>query len=325
MFLLPAISDITPQYCCFCCASYHIYPHNITVSVTSLIRLNTKLFLSLFLVLSDIIPKYYFSSWLSYQILPVHCFCFCCLPYQIHPHNVTVSAASSFKYTTTILLFLLPHLPDKTAKYFFSIARRVRFTPTKSCFSYFSYQICPQNITVFLASPTRYTPTLLLFLFPVVSDITPQYYCFCCHFYQIYQHNIPVSVAFLNRYATKCYCFCCLPNQIYRHNISVPVAFLIRYNPTILLFCCLSYQIYHYNNSVPVAFPIRYNPTILLFCCLSYQIYPHNITLSFTSPIRYNTTIFLFLLPVLSDIPPQFYCFCCCPISYKPNYYRFFC
>ena len=230
MFVL---SDITQKYYCFCLQSYHIYPHNITVSVTSLIRLNTKLFLSLFLVLSDIIPKYYFSSWLSYQILPVHCFCFCCLPYQIHPHNVTVSAASSFKYTTTILLFLLPHLPDKTAKYFFSIARRVRFTPTKSCFSYFSYQICPQNITVFLASPTRYTPTLLLFLFPVVSDITPQYYCFCCHLYQIY-----LVLPFITDM-------------------------------------------------------------------------PQNFTASVAFPIRYIATIFLFLLPFLSDITPQYCCFCC--------------
>jgi hypothetical protein len=120
LFLLPFLSDIPPQYCCFCCLCSQIYPHNITVSAACALRYTPTILLFLLPVLSDIPPPYY---------------CFCHLRSQIHPPPTTVSAACPFRYTPTILLFLLPVLSDIPPQYY--------------CFCCLSYQIYhPQHTGV---------------------------------------------------------------------------------------------------------------------------------------------------------------------------------
>ena len=90
-------------------------------------------------------------------------------------------------------------------------------------------------------------------------------------------------------------------------------------------FCCLSWKIYAYINIFSVASVIRYTLKIYCLFCLSFQIYTQNITLSFACPLIYTPTLFLFLfpffqiyptillflLPFLSDITLQYYCFFC--------------
>jgi len=161
---------------------------------------------------------------------------------------------------------------------------------------------------------------MLLFLLPVLSNIRPQYYCSCCLSYQIkhqniffycsschiYHHKMLFLLSLLSDIPPKYYCFSGLSYQIYPHNITVFLAFPTRYTPTILLFL------------FPVVSDIT--PQYYCFCCHLYQIYlvlpfitdmPQNFTASVAFPIRYTTTIFLFLLPFLSDITPQYCCFCC--------------
>ena len=110
-------------------------------------RKNSKIALFLLAILSDTPPQYYCFYWLFYQI---------------NPHNITVSADYSIRYTPTILLFLLAILSDTPPQYY--------------CFYWLFYQIHPHNITVSVACPIRYTPIILLFLLTVLLDIPPQYY-----------------------------------------------------------------------------------------------------------------------------------------------------
>jgi len=78
--------------------------------------------------------------------------------------------ACTIRYTSKILLFLLPILSDIPPQYY--------------CFCCLSYQIFPLSTTVSVASFIRYTHTIVLTLLTVQSYIThppsPQYYCFCC-------------------------------------------------------------------------------------------------------------------------------------------------
>ena len=71
LLLLPVLSDT---------------PKNITVSFACPIIYTPRILLFLLLFLSYIPPQYY---------------CFCCLSYQIYPHNITVSAACGVKVTST--------------------------------------------------------------------------------------------------------------------------------------------------------------------------------------------------------------------------------
>jgi len=168
--------------------------------------------------------------------------------------------------------------------------RKISMTPY-NCSCCLSYQIYHHNTTVSATCPIRYTPTILLFLLPVLSDISPQYYSFCCLSYKIYPHNTTVS--------TVC------PIR----NIPTILLFLLPVLSDILphyyCFCCLSYQINPHHNTVSAACPIRYTPKILLFllpvlsdippqyycfCCLSYQIYPHNTTVSTACAVKGTST-----------------------------------
>ena len=87
--------------------------------------------------------------------------CFCCLYYQIYPHNTTVSVASTIRYTRTILLFLLPVLSDIPPQYY--------------CFFRQVLQIKPHNITASVDSHITYNPKKLLFSLPVLLVITPKH------------------------------------------------------------------------------------------------------------------------------------------------------
>jgi len=89
----------------------------------------------------------------------------------------------------------------------------------------------------------RYTTNILLFLLPILADITPQYYCLCCLSYQIYPHINTVSPAspvwytptilpFLLRIPSditpQYYSFCCLSHQIYPHNITISAPYTVK-------------------------------------------------------------------------------------------------
>jgi len=157
----------------------------------------------------------------------------------------------------------------------------IRYPQQYNCLCYLSYHIYPQNITVYDHCPITYTPKILLFLLSVLSHITTQYSCFCCLSYQIYIQNFTVSAACLITYTPTTLLF--------------PIPVLSHIPPQYYYFCCLSYQIYYHNITVSAT--------------LSYQINPQNIIVSVACPIRYTPKILLFLLPVLSDISTQYYCF----------------
>ena len=158
----------------------------------------------------------------------------------------------------------------------------IRYPQQYNCLCYLSYHIYPQNITVSALCPITYNNTIFMFLLPVLSDIYPKFYCFCCLSYHIYPHNITVSDPCPITYT------------------STILLFLLPVLSDILpQYYCFSYPVF---SDKP--------PQCYCFFFLSYQIYPNNITVSFACPIRYTPTILLFLLFFLSDIPPQYYCFC---------------
>jgi len=139
-------SHIPPQYYCFSCLSYQIYPHNNTVSIEYLIRYTPTILLFLFPFLPNIPPQYNCFCCLSYAIdIPPKCYFFCCLSYQIHPHNITLSVSYPIIYIPTILLFPLPVLSDIPPKYY--------------CYFFLSYQIYPHNITVSVACAVKSNST----------------------------------------------------------------------------------------------------------------------------------------------------------------------
>ena len=184
-------------------------------------------------------------------------------------------------------------------------------TPHYYCFWCLSYQIKPHIITVSFAIHIRYIPTILLFLFPVLPDITP---------------NNDISIASLSDISTQSYFSCSISYHIKPQNNIVSVACPIRYKTTILLFVLrvLSDIIWQY----------------YWFRSMSYRIYRHINSVSVAFPNRYTTTIILFVFPVLSNTPPQYYCFWCLsyqikkhnnnisvayPITYTSKYYCLFC
>jgi len=172
----------------------------------------------------------------------------------------------------------------------------------------------------------RYTTNILLFLLPILADITPQYYCLCCLSYQIYPHINTVSPAspvwytptilpFLLRIPSditpQYYSFCCLSHQIYPHNITISAPYTVKGTSTahwcllhkdnFILYSVVLWNNWITNGHFSGAAEARFTRCILLWvsplwvCTKFLNVYIINYFLKNWSFLKQKKTLFFFL------------------------------